>query len=152
MQEKPMKKTSNNYISNNINDTFDFSSMFAKKLKPSDIVCLIGDLGVGKTVIAKGIAKYFNVDTDVISPTFNILKIYDVKNSIIKRIYHYDLYRLKSINELYNIGFDEYISDSNAIHIIEWPEIAKELLPKNHYKVSIEYDKYSPDKRIIKYE
>ena len=152
MQEKSIKKASNKYISNSTNDTSEFAYMIASNLKPSDIICLIGDLGAGKTVIAKGIAKYFNISTDVISPTFNILKIYNVSSNDIKKIYHYDLYRLKSVNDLYNIGFDEYITDKDAIHIIEWPEIASDLLPNKTYRILISYDKSNSNKRIIEYE
>ena len=147
-----MKKTSNIYISKSINDTNDFAIKFASTLKPSDVVCLVGDLGVGKTVIAKKISKYYNVNSDVISPTFNILKVYDIANKNIKKIYHYDLYRIKSTKELYDIGFDEYIMDKDAIHIIEWPEIAIDLLPENYKTILINYDDNDLNKRIIRYE
>ena len=157
-----MKKTSNIYISKSINDTNDFAIKFASTLKPSDVVCLVGDLGVGKTVIAKKISKYYNVNSDVISPTFNILKVYDIANKNIKKIYHYDLYRIKSTKELYDINEGElitfkakkieYIMDKDAIHIIEWPEIAIDLLPENYKTILINYDDNDPNKRIIRYE
>ena len=69
---------------NNIDETIAFAKDIAKVLKPGDVLCLSGDLGVGKTVIAKGIANFFGVENNVISPTFNILKIYDTKNKTIK--------------------------------------------------------------------
>ena len=152
MPEKLIKKINSEIISNCVEDTEKFANELASKLKPSDIVCLIGDLGTGKTIIAKTIAKYFKVDSEVISPTFNIIKIYDTNNNKIKKIYHYDLYRLKSIKELYDIGFDEIISYKDAIHIIEWPEVALDILPDNYYKVSIAYDKLDNNKRHILYE
>ena len=129
MQEKS-KKIINNFISTSLDDTLKFAYDLAKNSKPGDIYCLEGNLGVGKTVIAKGIGKFFNIDDRINSPTFTILKTYETNNNIIKRINHFDLYRIKSINELLNIGFEEYIYDKNSIIIIEWPEISYELLPK----------------------
>ena len=152
MQEKSQKNKINNIKSKEVKDTLDFSYKLASKLKAGDIICLSGDLGTGKTVIAKGIAKYFKLENDVISPTFNILKIYDLGDNKIKKIYHYDLYRLKSTKELYDIGFDEYVYYKDGIHIIEWPDVAKDLLPEHYYNIVIDYDNPDSNKRIIKYE
>ena len=113
---------------------------------------MFGDLGVGKTVIAKSICKYFGISDDVISPTFNILKSYKVKNSKIKNIYHFDLYRIKDEDELINIGFEDYILDDSSISIIEWPEVASKLLLKKIIKIEILYDGDIEQNRIINYE
>ena len=131
MQEKNKKVTKKSYISYNLEDTIEFAYNLAKISKSGDIFCLEGDLGVGKTVIAKGMGKFFNVKENITSPTFTILKTYNLNNKSIKRLHHFDLYRIKNIEELLNIGFEEYINDKNSIVIIEWPEIAYELLPKN---------------------
>ena len=133
MQEKnkKKKKTKNVYISNNFEDTMKFAYNLAKKSKNGDIYCLEGELGVGKTVIAKGMGKFFGIKENMTSPTFTILKTYDLSHDKIKKLYHFDLYRIKNIDELINIGFEEYINDKNSIVIIEWPKIAYELLPKN---------------------
>ena len=131
MQERNKKITKKSYISNNLEDTIEFAYNLAKNSKSGDIYCLEGDLGVGKTVIAKGMGKFFNVKENITSPTFTILKTYNLNNNSIKRLHHFDLYRIKNIEELLNIGFEEYINDKNSIIIIEWPEIAYELLPKN---------------------
>lgn len=132
MQEKDKNKKVNSvYVSNDLVDTMKFAYDLAKNAKPGDIYCLEGELGVGKTVIAKGMGKFFSIKENLTSPTFTILKTYDVKNKLIKKIHHFDLYRIKNIDELYNIGFDEYIGDKSSISIIEWPEVAYELLPKN---------------------
>lgn len=111
-----------------------------------------GDLGVGKTVIAKSIGKFFNVDTDIISPTFNIIKTYKTNNKKIKKINHFDLYRMKSEDDLINIGFEEYIYDDNAINIIEWPEIAEGIIPKNAKWIEIKKLDNDEFKREIIYE
>lgn len=118
-------------VVHSIIETEKFAKDFAKELKPKDVVCLIGDLGVGKTVVAKSICKYFGVEEDVISPTFNIVKTYKTKDKKIKYINHFDLYRLKSDRELIDIDFDDYIYNDNVISLIEWPEIAMEVLTKN---------------------
>lgn len=140
------------YISKSVDDTIKFADQIAKILKKRDILCLDGELGTGKTIIAKEICKFFLVNDDVISPTFNILKIYKTKNKDIKFIYHFDLYRIKSISELYNIGFEEYLYSDNAITIIEWPEIAMDFFLNGYKKIHIDFVKQSIDKRIFSYE
>ena len=139
-------------IVKNTSETKDFALKIAKTLKSGDILCLAGDLGTGKTFIAKEVAKYFKVDDEVISPTFNILKIYNTDNAIIKKILHFDLYRIKNIDELINIGFEDYIYSENSVIIIEWPEVSYDLLPKNTLNIMIKYDKNDKKKRTIIYE
>lgn len=136
----------------NLTETNEFAKKISKKIKPGDVICLFGDLGVGKTVIAKSICKYFGISDDVISPTFNILKSYKVKNGKIKNIYHFDLYRIKDEEELINIGFEDYILDDSSITIIEWPEVASKLLLKKIIKIEILYDGDIEQNRIINYE
>ena len=132
MQEKDKNRKVNKVnVSNDLVDTMKFAYDLAKNAKPGDIYCLEGELGVGKTVIAKGIGKFFSIDENITSPTFTILKSYDTNDKTIKKIHHFDLYRIKNIDELLNIGFDEYVCDKNSISIIEWPEVAYELLPKD---------------------
>ena len=112
-------------------ETIKLGYDFAKKLKSGDVVCLIGDLGAGKTTFTKGIAQAFNSLYDPVSPTFNIVNEYpgDVN------IYHFDLYRLKTIGDLYSIDIDSYLY-SDGICVIEWPEISYPLL-ENYYTVEI---------------
>lgn len=139
MQEKNKKKriVNNHFISNKLDDTIEFAYNLAKNAKPGDIYCLEGELGVGKTIIAKGMGKFFNVKESITSPTFTILKSYDVNHKSIKKLHHFDLYRIKNIDELINIGFDEYINDKNSISIIEWPEVAYGLLPNSIIRINI---------------
>ena len=95
----------------------------AKTVKKSDIICLIGDLGVGKTLFTRYLIKAISgnlYDEQVISPTYNIVNQYDVKNRFI--IWHYDLYRIENSDELYELGLEESLQ--NGVSIIEWPEIA----------------------------
>ena len=159
MQERDKKKivTSNSIISKSLSDTERFAEDIAKNAKVNDVFCLIGDLGVGKTVIAKSIGKFFNVEEEMTSPTFNILKSYKTNNKKISKIHHFDLYRIKNINELINIGFEEYLYDNNSIVLIEWPEIANELLPKNLKNITIQKflnkdNSFNDNERQILYE
>jgi tRNA threonylcarbamoyladenosine biosynthesis protein TsaE len=99
----------------------------ASDLKLGSVLALKGDLGVGKTFFTKHlISKLRGEETSVISPTFQLLQIYNASNY---NIYHYDLYRLKHPDELYELGLEEAICSTN-ICIIEWPELIFSRLPK----------------------
>lgn len=93
------------------------------------IILLKGDLGAGKTTLVKIILENLGVNESVTSPTFNIVSTYPTLSG--KSIHHFDLYRIKTIDELYEIGFEEYL-DSGLICLIEWPEIAEPFFESNH--------------------
>ena len=104
----------------------------AKKLTPGDVVCLEGDLGAGKTTFVKALASHFGIrEQDVSSPTFVYMNQYDP-------IVHFDLYRLKTEEEFFGLGLDEYISPPYII-CIEWPNILEKALPKEVYWVSLKH-------------
>ncbi len=127
-----------NIIVSSEKETLQFAEAFAKTLKAGDIVAFTGDLGTGKTFIVKAIAKYFGVE-NVISPTFSIVNTYEAK----AKINHFDFYRIKKIEELYDIGFEEYIIENSAITFIEWAEMFEEILPTNILRITITYLKDS---------
>ena len=129
-----------NYNALNAEETIALGEEFGKTLKSGDIVCLTGDLGAGKTTFTKGIAKALECIYEPVSPTFNIVNEYPGKLNV----YHFDLYRLQSVEDLYSIDIDNYLF-SDGICIIEWPEIAYPLL-EEYKSVNIKYDKNS---RII---
>ncbi len=134
------------YISESEKDTIKFAEEYAKTLKKGDIILLYGDLGSGKTVFVKGILQYFVGDSkDVTSPTFTIVNEY---NSDKFNIYHFDFYRVQNVNELYNIGIEEYLY-SGGICFIEWPERAEELFDKNCKTIKI--TKMNDNQRLIEY-
>ena len=108
---------------------------FGGTLKSGDVVCLTGDLGAGKTTFTKGIAKALGVPYEPVSPTFNLVNAYDGEKM---SLYHFDLYRLESTEDLYSIDFDDYLF-SDGVCVIEWPEIAYPMLDK-YYNVNLEYD------------
>lgn len=110
----------------NIQDMRSFAYDIAKNTKAGDIISLTGDLGAGKTIFTKYFAEGLGVIDQVTSPTFNIFKTYKGKNFI---IYHFDVYRIKDISELTDIGFYEYINDDRSVKIIEWADLIKEEVP-----------------------
>ncbi len=107
-------------------DTRDLAIKLAKETKPNTVIALVGDLGVGKTVFAKGFAKGLGVIEEVNSPTFNIIKIYAIGDI---QLCHIDAYRLNSEQELLALGIHDYFTDPNTIVLIEWAEKVKNILP-----------------------
>lgn len=106
------------------------------------IIALFGDLGAGKTTLTKEIAKIIGVKENIISPTFVIMKMYDLdKNKLgvivtpFNKLIHIDAYRLKDETELNHLGFDVLSKDKNNIIVIEWPEIVDKCLDDNVFRV-----------------
>jgi hydrolase, P-loop family len=122
------------YIRNE-HDTEEFGMKLASSLEPGDIVALIGDLGTGKTTLTKYIAKGLGVTENIDSPTFNIVK--EHKSGIIP-LFHFDVYRLSSGDELLDIGADEYFY-SDGVCIIEWADIVADVVPDKAKVILIEY-------------
>ena len=122
------------YIKNE-HDTEEFGMKLASSLEPGDIVALIGDLGTGKTTLTKYIAKGLGVAENIDSPTFNIVK--EHKSGRIP-LFHFDVYRLSSGDELLDIGADEYFY-SDGVCIIEWADIVADVVPEKAKVILIEY-------------
>ncbi|MCK5511021.1 tRNA (adenosine(37)-N6)-threonylcarbamoyltransferase complex ATPase subunit type 1 TsaE [Candidatus Parcubacteria bacterium] len=133
----------NKIITNSEQETFNWAKNFARCLKGGEIIGLVGDLGAGKTVFAKGLADGLGVKNTVTSPTFVIMKIYNIKNqkSKIKNLVHVDAYRLKSEKDIIAIGADEYFERKDTITIIEWPENIKKCLPKKTIYIKFKIQK-----------
>lgn len=118
----------------NEEDSIKFARRFAETLKSGDVILFYGDLGSGKTFLCREIIRYFcGSNTDIISPTFNLLQTYQTPDFT---IYHFDLYRLKSAEEIYELGIEEALG--NNLCIIEWPELIEDILPKHFIKVTLE--------------
>jgi len=120
--------------------TEELASRFSKKLKPGNTVFLYGEMGVGKTTFIRYLINIFQKNnklkiTEVTSPTFNLLNEYQI-NKI--KINHYDLFRLKIVEEIKNL--DLFEDNTNTITLIEWPQIIKEK-PKNLIELIFEYGK-----------
>ena len=117
-------------------ETFRLGEMTGGKLKPGTVVCLDGDLGVGKTVFVKGVAKGLGIKEPVVSPTFTILQEY--REGRIP-LYHFDVYRIEDPEEMYEIGFDDYLY-GDGVCLIEWAKRVTELLPEGVLRITIAKD------------
>ncbi len=120
-------------ISNSVGSTLAIGRKISQNLSKADIICLFGELGSGKTQLVKGIAAGLGASkNEVNSPSFVLLKQYKGKLAL----NHFDLYRLKRVEEILDLGFDEYIY-SDCVNIIEWAERLKGCLPKEFLKVEL---------------
>ena len=115
---------------NNIKDTIKLGQKLAKISKKDDIFCLKGDLGTGKTTLARSFIKFLTNSNKVLSPTFPMLLTYEYDNNI---IWHYDMYRLNNPSDVWNLSLEDALN--NGIIIIEWPEIIEHLIP--HKRIDI---------------
>ena len=113
-----------NIYLNNDQETREIGFKLGKLLKPGSIVCLIGDLGAGKTTMTQSLAEALEVDDYITSPTFTIVNQYEGKMPL----YHFDVYRIGCSEEMYDIGFEEYIN-GDGVCIIEWANIIEDILP-----------------------
>ena len=117
-------------------DTFSFGEELGKKAVPGEIYALCGDLGVGKTVFTQGLAAGLGITEPVNSPTFTIVQVYDEGRL---PLYHFDVYRIGDIEEMDEVGFEEYVM-GDGVSLIEWANLIEEILPENRTEVIIEKD------------
>lgn len=127
------------YVSNSPEETLKIACDYAKTLVKNDVVILDGEMGAGKTVFAKGVAKGLGIEDNVVSPTYAYMNDY---NGV---LYHYDCYRLTSGRQAVNLGLVDYF-DAGGVCLIEWASNIAEVLPENYKTVQIRVD---GDKRII---
>lgn len=125
--------------------TVELGRILGQTLHKGDNVCLTGDLGTGKTAFAGGIAKALGIGGYITSPTFTIVNEYEGRLPL----YHFDVYRIGDAGEMFETGYDEYIS-GNGVTVIEWAELIKEILPTERIDVCIEKDDTEmADSRLI---
>ena len=120
--------------SNKEQDTYDLGYELGQHAKPGQVFTLVGDLGVGKTVFTKGLAAGLGITEPVSSPTFTIVQVYEEGRL---PFYHFDVYRIGDIEEMEEIGYDDYFF-GNGICLIEWAELIEEILPDNVISITIE--------------
>lgn len=112
-------------------ETFDFGVRLGRSVKPGTIICLDGDLGTGKTVISKGIAKGLGIDEPVSSPTFTVVQIYTEGRL---PLYHFDVYRIEDPVEMEEIGYEDYFY-GDGVTVVEWSDMIAELIPAEAVKI-----------------
>ena len=110
-----------NYITHSESDTLAFAARLAPMLSPGDAVLLTGDLGAGKSVLARGIARGMGISGPMPSPTFTLMVPYEVGG---RKLYHFDLYRLADPDEYYAAGLDEFVG-GDGVAVVEWPQMAE---------------------------
>ncbi|AUN15799.1 P-loop ATPases [[Clostridium] sordellii] len=118
----------------NEEQTKDIGYKLGQMVTPKSVICLIGDLGAGKTTMTQSLAKALEVDDYITSPTFTIVNEYEGRIPL----YHFDVYRIGSSDEMYDIGFDEYI-DGDGVCIIEWANLIEDILPNEYLYIEMNY-------------
>jgi tRNA threonylcarbamoyladenosine biosynthesis protein TsaE len=116
----------------------DFAKKLVTNMEGATVVGLYGDLGAGKTFFTQSVAKELGIIESIVSPTFVIEKIYELKDSKFSHLIHIDAYRIESSSELISLGFQKIISDPTNLILIEWPERVEDIMPK-HTKIYIKH-------------
>jgi tRNA threonylcarbamoyladenosine biosynthesis protein TsaE len=134
------------YISKNQADTARIATELAEELKGGELLALSGNLGAGKTVFVKALAKAFGIEENITSPTFVLMKVYDIDHQKVNKFVHVDCYRLSTQEDLFQIGLSDYLNYDNIIVAIEWADKIANL-PDTAIKINIEL--LEEDKRKI---
>ncbi len=117
-------------------DTFAFGKRMADEAREGQIFLLHGDLGVGKTVFTKGFAEGLGIKEPITSPTFTLIQEYEDGRF---PFYHFDVYRIGDVEEMYDLGYEDYFF-GQGVCLIEWASLIRELLPENCVSITIEKD------------
>ncbi len=122
------------YVTHSEQETAAVAKEFAESLKPGDVVAFTGGLGAGKTTFTRYMCEALDCKDDVSSPTFALVHCYRAKIPV----YHFDMYRINTFDDLYSTGFFDYL-DTGAVLMIEWSENVMEFLPEDMIKINIEH-------------
>ena len=117
-------------------DTHALGKKLGENAKPGDVYTLLGDLGVGKTVLTQGIADGLGIKEAICSPTFTIVQVYDEGRM---PFYHFDVYRIGDLEEMDEIGYEDYFY-GDGLTMIEWANLIEEILPSKRKEITIEKD------------
>lgn len=123
------------FISNCENDTKEIAEKVAKALKPNDFIAFFGGMGMGKTTFTRHLAKALGFEGEASSPTFAIINEY-IGGKL--NVYHFDMYRIETFDDLYSTNFFEYC-EMGGVVVCEWSENIENVLPENHVKISISH-------------
>ena len=115
-------------------ETFELGHEMGRNAKPGQVYTMVGDLGVGKTVFTKGFAKGLEIEEPISSPTFTIVQVYEEGRM---PFYHFDVYRIGDVEEMDEIGFEDYIF-GEGVSLIEWANLIEEILSENYTEIRIE--------------
>ena len=124
------------YETNSPEETYALARRLGEEAQPGTVYTLTGDLGVGKTVFAQGLAKGLGITEPVNSPTFTIVQVYDGGRL---PFYHFDVYRIGDVEEMEEIGYEDYFY-GEGLTMIEWANLIEEILPEHYRRITIEKD------------
>ena len=137
-QERPVTRSTD--------ETLELARAVGELLRPGDVVSLVGELGAGKTVFARGVARALGVTELVVSPTFTIVREYEGRVPLV----HVDVYRIDAVQELHDLGFEEVVRD-DAVTIVEWGDMIEGLLPGDRLDVRLTPGA-ADDERVVEIE
>ena len=121
---------------NSEKETYELGYSLGEKAKAGQVFTLVGDLGVGKTVFTKGLAKGLEIEEPISSPTFTIVQVYEEGRL---PFYHFDVYRIGDVEEMDEIGYEDYIY-GEGVSLIEWANLIEDILPEHYTEIIIEKD------------
>ena len=117
-------------------ETYELGCRLGQEARAGQVYTLVGDLGVGKTVFTKGLAAGLGIEEPVSSPTFTIVQVYEEGRL---PFYHFDVYRIGDVEEMDEVGFEDYVY-GEGVSLIEWANLIEEILPQHYTEVKIEKD------------
>jgi tRNA threonylcarbamoyladenosine biosynthesis protein TsaE len=127
-------------------ETLELAATIGELLRAGDVLSLVGDLGAGKTVFARGVARTLGVTEPVVSPSFTIVREYDGRMPLV----HVDVYRIDTVQELHDLGFEELVRD-DAVTLVEWGDMIDGLLPRDRLDVRLALGA-TDDERVVEIE
>ena len=133
-------------LTHSTDETLELAGTVGELLRAGDVVSLVGDLGAGKTVFARGVARALGVTEPVVSPSFTIVREYDGRMPLV----HVDVYRIDTVQELYDLGFEELVRD-DAVTLVEWGDMIDGLLPVDRLDVRLAPGE-TDDERVVEIE
>ena len=116
-------------------EVIEFGNKIGREAKAGTVIALTGDLGAGKTTLTKSIAVGLGIDDVITSPTFNIVKEYDTGRL---PLYHFDVYRIGDVDEMYELGYEEYFY-GEGVSVVEWADLIEDIMPEDTVRIHIEY-------------
>lgn len=134
-------------VLNSAESTKQFARDFLEKLDKKNIIALQGSLGAGKTTFVQGLAESLGIKKRVLSPTFVFLRSYKLENQPFQVFHHLDLYRCQTLADVRSTGLEEILLDKDCLVAIEWPEIAKDILPQE--TIWLKFKKIAENSREI---
>ncbi len=133
-------------LTRSTDETLELAGTVGELLRAGDVVSLVGDLGAGKTVFARGVARALGVTEPVVSPSFTIVREYEGRMPLV----HVDVYRIDTVQELYDLGFEEFVRD-DGVTLVEWGDMIDGLLPGDRLDVRLTPGA-TDDERIVEIE